>query len=189
MYARRHLLLSTILLAATVSQSTLSAQQGTARDPLSQSYDKVLSILEPQLVAVARAMPSEKYDFTPATFSVSQADFKGVRTFAAEVKHVAETNYAMYGVMSGLKPDMDVSSIRDLKSKDEIVAALVRSFGYAHRALGSLTLANAAELPADSTEFTMAAIAAYAMVHDADHYGQLSEYLRMNGIIPPQSRR
>ena len=141
------------------------------------------------VVAVAKAMPSDRYDFTPASLELPQADFKGVRTFAAEAKHVAEMNLVMYSVMSGLKPDVNVDSIKDLKSKDEIVDALVRSFAFGHKSLGTLTQGNASETPKDSKGYTRAGIAAFAMVHDADHYGQLSEYLRMNGIVPPQSRK
>ncbi len=189
MYAMRRLLLSTILFSSLASPALLSAQQDAVRDPLGRSYEKVLSDLELQFVAVAKALPSDQYDFTPATLGLPQADFKAVRTFAAQVKHVAEMNFVMYSVMSGLKPDFDMRSIRALKNKDEIVDALARSFVFAHKALGTLTLSNAGEMPQDSNGYTRAGIAAFAMVHDSDHFGQLSEYLRMNGIIPPQSRK
>jgi uncharacterized damage-inducible protein DinB len=167
----------------------VTAQTAARPDPLSQSFDKVLSQFELQFVAVSKAMPSEKYDFTPATLGLAGADYKGVRTFAAEVKHVAEMNFVIYNVMSGLKPDMDMDSIKDLKSKDEIISALTRSFAYGHRALLTLNAGNSSEMPPDSHGMTKAGIAAYVMVHDADHYGQLSEYLRMNGIVPPQSQK
>lgn len=189
MYAMRRLLLPTILLSSLASPTLLSAQQSTARDPLSRSYEKVLSDLELQFVAVAKALPKDQYDFTPVTLGLTQGNFEGVRTFAAEVKHVTEMNFVMYSVMSGLKPDIDMSSIGALKNKDEIVDALTRSFVFAHEALGTLTLSNAGEMPKDSKGYTRAGIAAFAMVHDSDHFGQLSEYLRMNGIIPPQSRK
>ena len=193
MFAIRHILIATVLLAHACVPVTMTAQiepkLEPKPDPLSQSFDNVLSQFEMQFVAVAKAMPSEKYDFTPATLEVPGADYKGVRTFAAEVKHVAEMNFVIYNVMSGLKPDMDMDSIKDLKSKEEIISALTRSFAYGHRALHSLNAANAGEMPADSHGMTKAGIAAYVMVHDADHYGQLSEYLRMNGIVPPQSHK
>jgi uncharacterized damage-inducible protein DinB len=146
----------------------------------------VLTAFELQVVAVAKAMPGEKYDFTPASLDVPAADFKGVRTFAAEVKHVAEMNYVLYSVMSGLKPDSSMDSFKDLKMKDEIISALNRSFTFGHQALATLSLTTAGQMPEDSHGMTKAA---FIVVHDADHFGQLSEYLRMNGIVPPQSRK
>ena len=38
------------------------------------------------------------------------------------------------------------------------------------------------------TPNTKLGIATAAVWHASDHYGQLVEYLRMNGIIPPASR-
>jgi hypothetical protein len=178
MFATRTFLSLAVLFTATAcTPPTLTAQTAASTDRLSQSFDKVLSQFE------------LKYDFTPATLGVPQGDFKGVRTFASQVKHVAEMNFVIYSVMSGLKPDMDMDSIKDLKNKDDIISALTRSFAYGHRALATLNVSNAGEMPEDSHGMTKAGIAAYVMVHDADHFGQLGEYLRMNGIIPPQSQK
>jgi uncharacterized damage-inducible protein DinB len=32
-------------------------------------------------------------------------------------------------------------------------------------------------------------LAAFGVAHAFDHYGQMVEYLRMNGIVPPATRR
>ena len=189
MVALRHLLIVSALLTSACMPLTSNAQTQAKQILLGQSFDKVLTQFELQFVAVAKAMPAEKYDFSPDSLKVAGSDYKGVRTFASEVRHVAEMNFVIYDVMSGLKPDMDPDSIKDLKSKEEIISALTRSFAYGHKALLTLNVANASEMPADSHGMTRAGIAAYVMVHDADHYGQLSEYLRMNGIIPPQSQK
>ncbi len=183
---RRSILIKLILLTAASTPGIAGAQTSGS---LSSSYDLVLTRFESQFVAVAKAMPSSEYDFNPGALTLPRAEFKGVRTFAEEVKHVAEMNFVIYSVMSGLKPDIDMDSIGRLKSKDEILSALTQSFAFGHKAIGTLTLSNASDTPEDSHGMTRAGIAAYVMVHDADHYGQLSEYLRMNGIIPPQSRK
>ncbi len=44
-----------------------------------------------------------------------------------------------------MKPDTDVKAIGALKSKDEIVAALEKSFAFVHQAIGTLTAQNAFE--------------------------------------------
>lgn len=154
----------------------------------SQSIDSVLSSFEAQFVSAADAMPDENYNFTPESFGTPRANFKGVRSFASEVKHVAEMNYVIYNVMSGLKPDMDMDSIKGLRTKTEIMSALMHSFAYGHRALATLNATNVNEMPADSHGMTRLGIAAYIMLHDSDHYGQMVEYLRMNGIVPPASK-
>jgi hypothetical protein len=42
--------------------------------------------------------------------------------------------------------------------------------------------------PLKSTEATRLALAVESLVHALDHYGQMVEYLRMNGVVPPASR-
>ena len=190
MFTVRQCVISSLLVAATFCMPPILSAQAVAQpDKLSQSMDKVLSQFELQFLSVARAMPSEKYDFSPETLRIPKSDFTEVRTFAGEVKHVAEMNFVIYSVMSGLKPAMDMDSIKHLKSKDEILSALTLSFAYGHQALGTLNASNAGDMPEDSHGMTKAGIAAFVMVHDADHYGQLVEYLRMNGIVPSQSQK
>lgn len=155
-----------------------------------KSFDASLSSFETEMMGVAKAMPAEKYNFAPTAevFKDGQGtDFKGVNNFSGMVKHVAQANYFYGGALSGLKPEVDVKAIGDLKGKDEIVSALAASFGFAHKAMGTLTAQNAFEgVRGDQTRVSMAG---GLVGHGFDHYGQLVEYLRMNGIIPPASRK
>jgi uncharacterized damage-inducible protein DinB len=157
----------------------------------SKSLDDMLSLLEGELVPAAKAMPADKYNFAPAagTFAAGQgAKFEGVRTFGQQVAHLAQANYFFYMTVSGMKPDMDVKGIADLKSKDELVKALEASFAFAHRSLGTITAANAFEtIKGADGMHTRTTVAAFAVAHAYDHYGQIVEYLRMNGIVPPAS--
>ncbi len=178
----------TASLSGTLYGQASPSENRAATTTTSQSVDLVLSRFEAQFIAAADAMPSKEYDFNPESLGAPRANFKGVRNFASEVKHVAEMNYVIYNVMSGLKPDMDMESIKNLKTKSEIMLALTRSFAYGHRAVATLDAANANEMPADSHGMTRLGIATYIMLHDSDHYGQLVEYLRMSGIVPPASR-
>jgi uncharacterized damage-inducible protein DinB len=43
-------------------------------------------------------------------------------------------------------------------------------------------------LPPEGSKSTRLHLATFAVAHAYDHYGQMVEYLRMNGIIPPASR-
>ena len=138
-------------------------------------------------------MPAEKYDFAPSAAAFapgSPATFDKVRTFAEQVKHVAQANYYFYMTATGLKPDVGVKAIGSLKTKDEIVAALEGSFAFGHKALATITAANAFEsiMGADGLH-TRVTVADFAVAHGFDHYGQMVEYLRMNGIVPPASAK
>jgi uncharacterized damage-inducible protein DinB len=171
----------------------------TMVDP-AKSFDGVLSLFEKQFMGVAKAMPAEKYNFAPsaAIFAESQKtdylspDNKGVRTFGQMVAHVAQANYFFASTASGLKPDVDVKAIADMKDKDQIVAAVQGSFDFAHKAMATLTAQNAFEsvgFKPMGPDATRAIVAGFLVAHGFDHYGQLAEYLRMNGVIPPASEK
>ncbi len=153
--------------------------------------DHQLSGTEKAVVPAAEAMPEDKYDFAP-----SQGEFKGVRTFGAEVKHMAVANYALGAAILGEKPPVDLgggpNGPADIKSKAEITKFLNDSFVYAHKAVNSVNETNILEpvkSPFGSSMTTRLALSISMIGHPFDHYGQMVEYLRMNGIIPPASRK
>ena len=176
---------------AQMSEPPPSPPVGTKEDP-AKAVDGLLSMMEFQVVGAAKAMPADKYSFTPAQgiFAPGQTtQFDTVRTFVAQVTHLAQANYFFFG-WSGIKPDRDLKAIGSITTKDEAVAALEASFVYAHKAIATITTENAfvAIKPIDGFS-TRATIAAFAAAHGNDHYGQMVEYLRMNGIVPPASAK
>src|SRR5215472_2534653 len=80
---------------SVVAQTTPAPAPKTPGDALNFS----LRIVEHDFVPAADAMPADKYEFAP-----SNGEFKGVRTFAQEVKHVATANYMFGSVILGEKP-------------------------------------------------------------------------------------
>lgn len=156
---------------------------GTHMTP-SATYDKLLSMLEKEFVDAAEAMPADKYNFAPPA---SLGEFKGVRTFGGEVKHVADANYYFFGGSDVSEADAKAKSdaIEKLATKDEIVAALKESFSQAHKYVAGITDDNAFVMTKTGTRGGMAA---FGIAHFMDHYGQMCVYLRMNGIVPPASR-
>lgn len=157
------------------------------------ALERMVGGFEYELIPAAKAMPADKYGFAPApgTFAAgSPAKFETVRTFAQQIAHLAQANYYFFGAATGMKPDADVKAISSMTSKDDLLAALQKSFVFAHKAIATITEANAFEAikPVDyqTTRFT---VAAFAVAHGYDHYGQIVEYLRMNGIIPPSSAK
>ncbi len=162
----------------------ICAQEAAAQASPAQTYNNLMSALEKEVVEAADAMPADKYNFAP-----TQGEFKGVRTFAQQVKHLTEANYAFFqgwNVSGAVKRD----DIEKLSSKDDIMKALRDSYAYAHKALDTITPANAFEvIGSGERKSTRAGMAAFCIAHSMDHYGQMVVYLRMNGIVPPASRK
>src|SRR5467141_2901279 len=157
---------------------------------VTQVLDRSVSNVEHEFVSAADAMPEDKYSFAP-----TNGEFKGVRTFAQQVKHVAATNYLVASLILGEKPPVDVNDEKgpdSVKSRAEILKYLKDSYAYAHKAVATITEANVVEpIPSfdgksTTTRLSLAMLFAW---HGYDHYGQMVEYLRMNGIVPPASRK
>ncbi len=165
----------------------LIAQQAPTPASVANSQ---LSGLESEFVPLAEAMPDNKYDYAP-----TNGEFKGVRNFGEQIRHVAATNYMIAAAILGEKIPVDIGKGEngpDLKTKAEIVKFLKDSFEYTHKAFNSLTNENAfgqVENPfGGKNKPTRMGLVILTVGHCFDHYGQSVEYLRANGIIPPASR-
>jgi uncharacterized damage-inducible protein DinB len=185
--------LGSMMAAAQAGGATSGPAAGTTATP-AVAYDAQLNIVEYEMMGAVKAMPADKFSFAPgqAIFVPAQkTEFATVRTFGQEATHVAQANYFFYGTVSGLKPDMEVDALAKLTNKDDIVAALAASFAFAHKAIATLTPANAFEVVKLQIPgvWTRGTVAAFGVSHAFDHYGQMVEYLRMNGIVPPASAR
>jgi uncharacterized damage-inducible protein DinB len=153
--------------------------------------DTQLRIVEFEITATAQAMPEDKYSFAP-----TDGNFKGARTFAQQVKHVATANDRFFESILGKTPpagpDEGVGSNGpdSIQTKDQIIQYLKESFALGHKAIATINAENAVapmEKPAVPFLTTRAALAMFACSHAMDHYGQMVEYLRDNGLTPPMS--
>ena len=152
------------------------------------AINAVLTIADGEFTGAADAMPEDKYSFAPTT----AGEFKGVRTFAQQVKHVAAVNYTFGAAILNEKPPVDVggeSGPDSVKSKAEIMQFLKDSFTYLHKAVASINDKNALdEVSLFGMKLSKLSVGTFSTAHPFDHYGQMVEYLRMNSIIPPASR-
>jgi hypothetical protein len=174
---------------AQMAEKKPTISPGTMIDP-AKSFDGMLSAFEEEFMGAAKAFPAEKYDFAPtaAIFAAGQgAEYTDVNTFRATILHVAAANYSYASALSGIKPDVDVKGLANIKGKDKAIEALAASFAFSHKAFATLTMQNAFESVRGTQ--TRASLAGGLVAHGFDHYGQMVEYLRMNGIIPPASRK
>ena len=113
-----------------------------------------------------------------------------MRTFALQLRHVAASNYAIWSPLTGDKFPKDFmggNGPENLKSKAEIIQFVKDSFALGHKAAASLTPENMLQVPNGSKSCRLY-LATFGVAHAYDHYGQMVEYLRMNGIVPPASR-
>ena len=173
---------------SALGQQAARAQQAPAT--VASTVDRQISAVEKPVVDAAEAMPEEKFNFSPESLKLPGGEYKGVRTFAVEVKHIATSNYFLWTPLTGEKmPEglKDGNSPEALKTKAEIIAYLKTSFALGHRAAATLTTENMLQ-PAGSGDSTRLNRATFGVAHAYDHYGQMVEYLRMNGIVPPASR-
>ena len=156
--------------------------------PVMAALDFWITNTESEVVPAADAMPESKYGFAP-----SGGEFAGVRTFAQQLKHLAANNYRMAAYITGQQPTPDQESERgpnDVQSKAQIVGYLKGSFAALHSAIASIDDQNMLQpLGLHLRQDTRLQLAIDAVAHSYDHYGQIVEYLRMNSIVPPASRR
>ncbi len=156
---------------------------------VTQILDRVIANTEEEFVPAAEAMPEDKFEFAPTS-----GEFKGVRTFAQQIKHVAAVNYEVGAALLEQKPPVDLNGEAgpaSITSKADIIKFLKESFAYAHKAIASINdtnLTDTVRSPFGEGKVTRLGLACAISWHAYDHYGQMVEYLRMNGIIPPASR-
>jgi uncharacterized damage-inducible protein DinB len=179
-------LLACCVLAAAVTYGHSQAAPakpavGTVMTPAA-TYGKLLGLLSKEFVDAAEAMPEDKFNFVP-----TQGEFKGVRSFGDQVKHVAEANWYFFGGGSMSEADIKAKhdAIEKLTSKADIVKALQDSLAQAKTFVDGITAQTAFVMTSNGTPGGMAS---FGIAHMMDHYGQLAVYLRMNGIVPPASR-
>ena len=159
---------------------------------LAALVDRQVSQYEKNVVEAAEAMPADKFDFTPASLNIPNSAYKDVRTFGQLVKHTAAANYFFWSRVTGEKMPENIKGTNgpdELKTKAEIMQFLKDSFAVGHRAAKMITPENALDqVPSFRGTQPRLLVASGAVIHDADEYGQMVEYLRMNGIVPPASR-
>ena len=192
---------SILMLVLWLTSGTILAQAGQqhvdTKETVSLDAERekhVLQVLakltEKLIVSAADAMPADKYGFAP-----TDGEFKGVRAFGQIVKHLSATNYILAAAALGEEPPADAGDElgpEAVRTKAEILIYLKGSFAYLDKAIeavGQNTPVKSSPIsPLKSAEATRLALVVESILHAFDHYGQMVEYLRMNGVVPPASR-
>jgi uncharacterized damage-inducible protein DinB len=186
---------SGVLVAQTAIPAAQERADKNAADLDAQREKHALQVFlklgQTLIVSATDAMPADKYGFAP-----TDGEFKGVRTFGQQVKHLAAANHILAAAALGEEPPTgagDEMGPETVRTKAEILDYLNGSFEHLARAIAAIGDKNAAVKsspisPLRGTEATRLALTVEAMIHAFDHYGQMVEYLRMNGVVPPASR-
>jgi uncharacterized damage-inducible protein DinB len=150
-----------------------------------------LKSIEKEIVSAVDAMPADKFGFAP-----SDGEFKGVRTFGQQVKHLAATNHILAAAALGEEPPPDAGDElgpEAVRTKGEILDYLRSSFIHLAKAINAIGDENVAVKsspisPLSAGQVTRLALIVESLMHSLNHYGQMVVYLRMNGVVPPASR-
>ena len=176
-----------LLLSLVAAAQTTKASQ--ERRSVTELLNRNISNFEREFVPAAEAMPEDKFNFAP-----TNGEFKGVRTFAQQIKHVAAVNYELAAAILEQKPPVEIndeSGPASMVSKPEVIKYLKDSFEYVHKAVATVNdenLTATVKSPFGEGYVSRLGLVMSVSSHGYDHYGQMVEYLRMNGIIPPASR-
>jgi len=185
--------LSSVNMLAQVGQQRVDAKETASLDAEQEKHalQVLAKLTEKVIVSAADAMPADKYGFAP-----TDGEFKGVRTFGQMVKHLSATNHILAAAALGEEPSADAGDElgpEAVRTKAEIFNYLNGSFPHLDKeieAIGQKTVPvkSSPISPLKSTEATRLALVVESLVHAFDHYGQMAEYLHMNGVVPPASR-
>jgi uncharacterized damage-inducible protein DinB len=176
-------------LALTMAAAAQANPQKPEHRTVTQLLDRSITNFEHEFTPAAEAMPEDKYGFAPTS-----GQFKGVRTFGEQIKHVAAVNYELAAALLQEKPPADIgeeAGPASITSKADILQYLKDSFAYVHKAIATVNennLVDSVKSPFGEGTLTRLTLATSVVAHGFDHYGQMAVYLRMNGIVPPASR-
>ena len=180
-----------LLLLATLSLGAPATALGQTRSNTAPTMVSTImpwwQMIQRSFVSAAEAMPEDRWAFAP-----KEGAFKGVRTFAEQVKHVACANYAFFNEIEKKTPPeaCDKGGPSPARTKAELTKYLADSFAYAADVMKQMTPENALEAAGGpyGGQSTRLGLTTLAVWHASDHYGQIVVYLRMNNIVPPASQ-
>lgn len=164
--------------------STVGARTSAADCGYSQALRAHLNRIRGMLISIIAAMPEDKYDFKPT---------KEVRSFREMVEHVIGDTYTHAGYVMG-KSRTESEKIgeehsKGIKTRAEYLKALGEAYDFGDKMLAGITDDNAMDtVTAMRGSKTTRVEAALQLFEDEmDHYGNFVVYLRMNGIVPPDT--
>lgn len=155
--------------------------------PLASVIQKAFDVNANYLMMAARMMPESAYGFRPTP---------DLRTFGEQINHATAAQYSFCN-QAGMPPGVERRTpppLRQITAKADVIKALDESVAYCDRVLAAASEAWLMEIApklGGTSSGLIEGIRAHAFmynnVHDAEDYGTLTVYLRLQGIVPPSS--
>lgn len=185
----------------TLAPIALAAQQAASPQPPSgppveistaSSIKSQYSYIRAEMTKLVEKMPAELYSYQPTP---------EVKTFAANVAHIAQSNIGQCGTLVGRKHELAGQDLtKTLTTKDALVAAVKSGFTFCDEffnkldtnapltseSFNSVTMRDGQRLPA---KIEKGGSASSFVSHNNEMYGYMSVYLRLKGIVPPSSEK
>jgi len=164
-----------------------NAPQAAAQKPMPTESQIVLSQwneIGRKLIAIAEDLPADKYDYKPNPDS---------RTFVGQLLHASASMYYFTDPAQGQKPRYPDDPKRDnLKTKADVVAFVkkcVEDGATVIKSKGDKGMSEIFTDPESKQQMHISDLAYVLIEHSGEHYGQLVVYYRINGLVPPESRK
>ena len=167
--------------------TTLGAQQAAPANPITAAFKARIAALSRQIPQGFDSIPESKFSFKPTPAQMTIGDV---------AQHVAEDNYLFCNTFGSMKADIPADemntpdSVKATWPKAKLVSQLKASFDFCAKAIDQVTDAGLAEQTTLTYEGRTMKVGLASMVLEhaldlADHYSQLANYMRLNGILPP----
>jgi uncharacterized damage-inducible protein DinB len=181
---------SRLLIIGLMLPLVLPAQQPAGQapaNPVTTAFRGRILALHRNLAQAFDSIPADKFSYKPTPAQL---------TIGYVAQHLANDNYLFcntFGDMKGTRPADETSTPDSVKAtwpKDKLVASLKESFTFCANALNQL---DDTKLPdqvtmtmgANSRQVTRAGMVLGHAMDMADHYSQIANYMRLNGMLPP----
>ena len=177
---------SRLLLLALALPTTLAAQQPVA-NPITTAFRQRIVNLHRILGQAFDSIPADKFSYKPTAAQ---------QTLGYIAQHLADDSYLFcntFGDKKATRPEKDTTTPDTVKAKwpkEELVAKMKESFAFCADALNQLDDTNIGgattiTFGGNSRPTTKASMALGHAMDMADHYSQVANYMRLNGLIPP----
>lgn len=140
---------------------------------------------ETKLLALARAIPEDKYSWRPAP---------GVRSVAEVLTHAALSTRLMTDQLESAPPDLkaredwQAKAEKEPRTKEALISLLAETIAAAKKSAEPLRTSQLSrDIAFYGTTTTVRGVFITIDAHLAEHLGQLIAYARMQGIKPPWS--
>ena len=180
---------ATLLTLGLAQTASAHGQQGRGAPPAAPTITTLAgdvqadwAIHKDLLVNAADAMPADKFGYKPTPAQ---------RSYGEQIMHVVGADQSVVGMLGGKTPAPAINL--KAATKADVMTALRQSMDYWEVVLKEFTDQQLNERVATPPDFGTSAsrlrLFYLSITHSLDIYGQMVVYLRLNGIVPPASRR